>query len=217
MQIVNYTRPLGIRVVGVRENENFRGNLVVYRDKASGSRVEIQSLPTLYPAVHPFHPIPLYPLGRMLWISLKTYTECAPYIYYPCLHCDEKENKDLIWFDLIYLSRDLLGVKNGGQNPCYSSMCIIYRWFDISEKETVWLFLNWIRTLFWMANGWMCGLTLFGLKKLSNLFIYVFNPFIFNKQKRRVISSEGFSALKKNCPSSRVQQTAADYNSCLRF
>jgi hypothetical protein len=33
------------------------------RDKASGSRVEIQSLPTLYPAVHPFHPIPLYPLG----------------------------------------------------------------------------------------------------------------------------------------------------------
>jgi hypothetical protein len=68
-----------------------------------------------------------------------------------------------------------------------------------------------------MANGWMCGLTLFGLKKLSNLFIYVFNPFIFNKQKRRVISSEGFSALKKNCPSSRVQQTAADYNSCLRF
>ncbi len=82
------------------KNENFRGNLVVYRDKASGSRVEIKSLPTLYPAVHPFHPIPLYPLGRMLWISLKTYTECVPYIYYPCLRCDEKENKDLI--DLIW-------------------------------------------------------------------------------------------------------------------
>ncbi len=32
--------------------------MYIYWDKASGHRIETQSLPTLYPAAHPFHPIP---------------------------------------------------------------------------------------------------------------------------------------------------------------
>ena len=47
------------------KNANLHGNPVVRRDKASGSRVETQSPPTLYPAVHPFRPIPLFPLRQM--------------------------------------------------------------------------------------------------------------------------------------------------------
>ncbi len=78
---------------------NLHGNLDVYWYKASGPRVETQSLPTLYPAVHPFYPIPhstFRPHAKYVYSN--QYLMCVINIG-ACLAMKRKI-KILIWFDL---------------------------------------------------------------------------------------------------------------------
>ncbi len=56
------------------------------------------SLPTLYPAVHPFHPIPHAPFRSHAMFVVDSNSISNVRHKYWCLYCDEKENKD---FDLI--------------------------------------------------------------------------------------------------------------------